>query len=91
MFDPTSQVTIGGALLVVIWMLLKFKPWRNSKNNSQGKVEYRATTSGEQAPGYWTEEIRRIMVESINESMSKRNEDIRRIVREEIQNALGKQ
>jgi hypothetical protein len=28
-FDPTSQITVGGFALLALWLVLKFKPWRN--------------------------------------------------------------
>lgn len=77
--DPTSQVTVGGALLVVIYMLLKFKPWEKKDGNSK------KNSSGEKEPSYWTGEFGRVIEEKMKAHDAARNEDIRRIFREELE------
>lgn len=92
MFDPIAQqVGIGGALfLSALFLLLKYKPWRNSNGDklAQKQIADLATSTAEHLRSYWTTEFRKIMDDAINASMSKRNEDIRRIIREELLNAL---
>ncbi len=58
--DPTAEVTVGGALLLVIFMLLKFKPWERKNNNHIRPAPTmiatqppRAATAGEQDTAYW--------------------------------------
>ena len=50
-FDPTSQITVGGFALLALWIVLKFKPWRNGTHKdvvpsigSLGLVEWEMRT-----------------------------------------------
>ena len=76
--DPTVQnVGVGGMLfLCALWLILKFKPWKNGNASSKA--------SGEQSIDFWKSEIRKTVQEGIKEEFKSRNEDIRRIVREEL-------
>jgi hypothetical protein len=84
--DPTAQnVGVGGMLfLSALWLLLKYKPWKNGGNGGAS----RANSAGERDTQFWTDEIRKIVREEITTAFSNRNEGIRRIVHEENEDIM---
>lgn len=83
MFDPGAYTNIGitGGLLTALWLVLKYKPWRNNDSHvlhlphsSQpppgALVRSREASAGELDPAVWDARIQAIMQREIEGLMA---------------------
>ncbi len=80
MLDPIAQqLGVGGSLfLTALWLLLKYKPWRDGNGKRQD-------SAGGRPVEFWMETIRDTIKDALDSSIAARNESVRRIIREELQ------
>lgn len=76
-FDPTAQsVGVGGMVfLSALWILLKYKPWKNGNGERSGAATSAGLTANE-----WKSEIRKAAKEALEETAPKRHADLERLM-----------
>ena len=84
--DPTAQnVGVGGMLfLSALWLLLKYKPWKNGNGKSGSKAGERSTEEWEGRMTALHEAANAKLLADIRSLMDSRNDKIREIIRDEL-------
>lgn len=71
---------VGGAVgLGVVYLLLKFKPWRNGSNSNGRELK-----AGDRSVEFWLSAHRASTKDAIEEALGDQNEVLREMIRDEI-------
>ena len=78
--DPTAQnVGVGGTLfLTALWLLLKYKPWKNGNGSLRGGD----VPAGLKPVEFWESRIEKSVAQAVHDAFIGRNEELRRIMLE---------
>jgi hypothetical protein len=84
--DPTAQnVGVGGMLfLSALWLLLKYKPWKNGNGKAAEKSGDRSIAEWEGRMMQLHEAANAKLIVDIKSLMDSRNEKLRAIIRDEL-------
>jgi hypothetical protein len=76
MIDPGifNNLGVGGALLAALWLVLKYKPWKDDRASRA------IDASGEKSVEFWEKAIEEAVEEGIKKAMAGRNEELRKNV-----------
>lgn len=77
MFDPgaINNLGVGGALLTALWLVLKYKPWKNGHGSKSGSGRS-SSQAGELDPAEWDRRIQAIVQKETEALMA----DIRQLM-----------
>jgi hypothetical protein len=84
--DPTAQnVGVGGMLfLSALWLLLKYKPWKNGNGKTAEKSGDRSIAEWEGRMAQLHEAANTKLLTDIKSLLDSRNDKLREIVRDEL-------